>query len=368
VILKRAEPAGAADEKRGRPFRVGDMIVSPNLGEPIRRSLNASGRIQYLAGRPLEKIPAGTYELKVTVSDERPRVTRTGYFTIMSKLITCLAVCLLASANAFANISYGNQRLDHVLYPKHPPKLVVAGEIREIKGRMYDDRELSFGVEEVILGDRALAHTSMTVPTAAFNWPEDLVPHAVGSFCILILDGKRLEAVAPAAKGRYRVATNQVEALRVLEEGIVGVLQSETSASRQRAMLLQLAPVLRRENVSSVIPFLKADDPWVRRAALAALIYAAEDAEYVRLAAADIKGFFADESITACLKKQKRLSSACEPAGKFIESYFFLESRSWRWGSRWNDEEAGKHRRIWKAILSTGEISAEAAKLIEGAE
>ncbi|MFL6335793.1 MAG: VWA domain-containing protein [Pyrinomonadaceae bacterium] len=124
VILKRAEPAGAADEKGANPFHVGNLIVSPNLGEPIRRSLrqvpffftayappgasvrpklsielrqqgrtlarlpgempeaDASGRIQYVAGLPLEKIPAGSYELKVTVSDETTSVTRSGYFTI----------------------------------------------------------------------------------------------------------------------------------------------------------------------------------------------------------------------------------------------------------------------------------------------
>jgi VWFA-related protein len=125
VFLKRAEPAGAADEKRGNPFRVADMLVSPNLGEPIRRSLgqapffftaytrpgggarpkltielrqqgrtlaqmpgdlpepDAAGRIQYLAGLPLEKIPAGTYELRVTVGDAATSVTRSGFFTLV---------------------------------------------------------------------------------------------------------------------------------------------------------------------------------------------------------------------------------------------------------------------------------------------
>jgi hypothetical protein len=283
----------------------------------------------------------------------------------MCKLITCLAICLLVSVNVFAEISYGNQRLDHALYPEHPPKLVVAGEIKKIKGRMYDDRELSFDIRGVILGAPALARTTITVSTAAFDWPEDLVPDAVGSFCILILDKKSLVAVVPAAKGNFRVATNQVEALQILEEGLINVLCSETSVSRQKAILLQLATILHRENVSSVVPLLKAEDQWVRRAALAALIYATADYEYIRLAAADIKAFFADESISECLKKQKRVSLACEPAGKFMENYFFLASRSWKWGSRWNEEEAAKHLRIWKAILSTGEISEEVSKLIE---
>jgi hypothetical protein len=286
----------------------------------------------------------------------------------MSKLITCFSLCLLVNVSAYAGISFGNARLDHALYPRHPPKLVIAGEIRGIKGQMYEDRELSFDVEEVILGDPSLAHTSVTVPTAAFAWPEDLVRHAVGSFCILVLDGKMLTAVAPAAKGDRGVASDQIGALRILEEGIIAVLRAETSANRQRAMLLQLAPILRRENVSSVTPFLKAEDPWVRRAALAALVYATEGDEYVRLAAADIKSVFDDEAVTECWKRQQQLLIACGSAGKLIENYFFLESRSWRWGSRWDEEEAVKHRRIWRAILSTGEIPDESAKLIEGAK
>jgi len=51
----------------------------------------------------------------------------------MRKLIACAAICLLASLNVFADISYRNWRLDHALYPLHPPRLVIAGEIKEIK-------------------------------------------------------------------------------------------------------------------------------------------------------------------------------------------------------------------------------------------
>jgi hypothetical protein len=125
VILSRAEPASAPAEKHGNPFRVGDVIVSPNPGEPIHRSLkqvpfffsvyipagtsappkltvelrqqgrtlaqmpgelpkpDESGRIQYPAGLPLEKIPAGEYELRITVTDGATTLARSGYFTIV---------------------------------------------------------------------------------------------------------------------------------------------------------------------------------------------------------------------------------------------------------------------------------------------
>jgi len=124
TILKRAEPAPAAAETLINPFRVGNVIVTPNLGEPIKRTIkeapffftvylppgtiatpkltvelrqkdqtlarmpadlmkpDLSGRIQYLAGLPLEKLPAGSYELRITVSDGSTTVARSAYFTI----------------------------------------------------------------------------------------------------------------------------------------------------------------------------------------------------------------------------------------------------------------------------------------------
>ncbi len=124
VILKRAEQTNGADEKGNNPFHVANMIVYPNLGEPIHKTLkqvpffltaytapgtnttpkltielrqqgrtlaqipgdlpapDASGRIQYMAGLPLEKIPAGSYELRITVSDGTTNETRSGYFTV----------------------------------------------------------------------------------------------------------------------------------------------------------------------------------------------------------------------------------------------------------------------------------------------
>jgi VWFA-related protein len=124
IILKRAEPATAGDEKQSNPFHVGQVIVTPNLGESLPRSTkeapfffvvypaprpapspkltielrqkdrtlvrmpgelpksDASGRIEYLAGLPLEKIPAGSYELRITVSDETTSVTRSVYFKL----------------------------------------------------------------------------------------------------------------------------------------------------------------------------------------------------------------------------------------------------------------------------------------------
>jgi VWFA-related protein len=124
VLLKRAEPVSGGDENKTNPFRVGNMLVSPNLGEPISRSLkqvpffftvyapssaakptltielsqggralaqmpgqlpesDPSGRSQFVAGLPIEKLPAGAYELKITVSGEGTTLVRARSFTLV---------------------------------------------------------------------------------------------------------------------------------------------------------------------------------------------------------------------------------------------------------------------------------------------
>ncbi len=123
LLLKRAEPVSASDENQSNPFRVGNMIVSPNLGEPIQRSLkqvpffftvyvptaskpkltielisqgrtlvqlpgelpetDAMGRSQFVGALPLEKLPAGTYELKITVTGDAGSMLRSRNFTLV---------------------------------------------------------------------------------------------------------------------------------------------------------------------------------------------------------------------------------------------------------------------------------------------
>jgi hypothetical protein len=43
---------------------------------------DATGRIQYIAGLPLEQITVGAYELRITVNDGTTIVTHSGYFSV----------------------------------------------------------------------------------------------------------------------------------------------------------------------------------------------------------------------------------------------------------------------------------------------
>jgi VWFA-related protein len=122
TIIRRAEPA---QEKTDSPFLVGDqLMVYPNLGEPVRKSAkqmgfyfnvytakgsteapkltlevlqnsksvakvplklgapDAKGRIQYASALPLDSLNPGTYELKISVSDAKSSVSRSASFAL----------------------------------------------------------------------------------------------------------------------------------------------------------------------------------------------------------------------------------------------------------------------------------------------
>ena len=125
AVLKRAERLTAEELKQDRPFHFGDLLVYPNLGEPIVKSTarqlaffftawpskgstaeleftleilqnnrqlsrtsghlpapDTEGQIKYASSFPLDKFPPGDYELKVTIGEGKNTVSRSTRFTV----------------------------------------------------------------------------------------------------------------------------------------------------------------------------------------------------------------------------------------------------------------------------------------------
>ncbi|HEX8147544.1 MAG TPA: VWA domain-containing protein [Pyrinomonadaceae bacterium] len=126
VLIKSAEQAAAADRQSRNPFHFGELLLYPNMGEPVRKAASknlaffvtvypprgaaappaklkieitqngrtlgqssndlpapdADGRVQYASAVPIDKYAPGDYELKVTVQDGRDTATRSEKFTI----------------------------------------------------------------------------------------------------------------------------------------------------------------------------------------------------------------------------------------------------------------------------------------------
>jgi VWFA-related protein len=127
AVLKRAERLSVDEQKRDQPFRFGELLVYPNLGERIDRTAarqlaffftawvakgatkpmqvtleiiqnkrqvgqtsgelplaDAQGQIKYASSFPLDKFQPGVFELKVTISDGKSNVSRSTQFTLGS--------------------------------------------------------------------------------------------------------------------------------------------------------------------------------------------------------------------------------------------------------------------------------------------
>jgi VWFA-related protein len=125
VVLSRAERITEEEQKKDQPFYFGELVVYPNLGEPILKSATKQlayfltawpakggaeplklvaeilqnrrgiaktsaqlpaaddhGRIKYAGALPLDSFQPGSYELKVTVSDNHTSVSRSTQFRI----------------------------------------------------------------------------------------------------------------------------------------------------------------------------------------------------------------------------------------------------------------------------------------------
>jgi VWFA-related protein len=124
AILRRAERLTPEEQKRNQPLQFGELLVYPNLGEPVLKSAkqlaffftawrargstaplqlsieilhnnrslgktsgqlpNADemGQIKYASSFPLDKFQPGTYALKVTVGDDNSSASRITNFTV----------------------------------------------------------------------------------------------------------------------------------------------------------------------------------------------------------------------------------------------------------------------------------------------
>ena len=166
----------------------------------------------------------------------------------MNRVLIVIAVILAVPGLASAKIYTPNSALDHALWPEHDPKVVVAGEIQPSD----NDGELRFRVRGVILGAESYKGQSLRIPIGSFLWPNTLVSFEKGAFCILVLrpwkvnKGQEwyLDTVVPGRKKDYPRARDTLAARAVLAEEVLAQLKAEKSVARQRALLLQLAPVL----------------------------------------------------------------------------------------------------------------------------
>jgi VWFA-related protein len=124
VLVASAERVAGGAQRPSSPFQVGEMLLYPNLGEPLRKSAtpelgffftvypaknskpqatlevlqngarlaalpltlaepDSAGRIQHVSRLPIDALAAGTYDLRVVLDDGRRQVSRSAIFRIV---------------------------------------------------------------------------------------------------------------------------------------------------------------------------------------------------------------------------------------------------------------------------------------------
>ena len=125
AVLRRAERLTPEEQKHDQPFHFGELVVYPNLGEPVVKSLTKQlaffftawpakgsttplqltleilqnnrslgksstqlpapdqlGQVKYASAFPLDKFQPGAYELKITIGDSSNSATRSTIFNV----------------------------------------------------------------------------------------------------------------------------------------------------------------------------------------------------------------------------------------------------------------------------------------------
>jgi hypothetical protein len=286
----------------------------------------------------------------------------------------------LAGGPAQAYLCYLNARLDHALYDEHRPKTVAYVYIEKKEVEQPADSMVFMGpiksvayfrVKSVIMGTDSLQDQLLKIETTFFIWPEDLVDYAANNRCILILDryagekDYRIVSVVPAYHDHFIQTTTNTAVLKILEAEILESLQHEKNEVHQAAFIHQAGPVLSKENVKTVMPFLQSGNIWVRRSALAAAVYATENQGLLEILASDIEGFFSQYDNEKETIKNIEGTSGYAPYPYYLQYVFFIDSGSMRWGSRWDENEATRNQKLYHKLIGTGRISKKIQDRIE---
>jgi hypothetical protein len=302
----------------------------------------------------------------------------------MSKLTLLLLLALQAiHFKAEAWLSYSNGRIDRALYDYHDPKLVVSGKITNIteqdttgKSILFWDgptgpESIEFTVEHVIMGKTIYTDMRLEIPVHSFNWPVDLVKLQKDQHCTLILsvsEGKisecAISVVVPFNEDIFQsfpqtelaVANNGITR-KFLEQQLLAELKIEKNIKRQQALLEQIGPITSAKSETDVAVFLKSENEWVKRAALAALVFSTQKKVYVDELALDINMFFSKYTTNEKMIRGNLEYSNYSAWYLYYRFVFFLDPDQRKWGSRWDENEARTNEILVKKLNDTGHLS-----------
>ena len=277
----------------------------------------------------------------------------------MKQLLLFVVMVLTFANQSLAHIMTGNQRLDRAIYAKHDPKFIVAGQIVQKDAEaLHTPSKVSFRfkIATVILGKETYRGQTLTISATSFMWPRNLVAFQKETNCVLVLltgwgqnrDEYYLCSVVPVSTTTLPTAKDGEEAKAILAEQLLVVLKAERSANRQRHLIQQVCPILSKDASDVLVPFLKSDDVWLRRAAIAGLVHATKQPQYLTMAHRDIEQFIEAIDPGSTVKGP---DSCLEDAALF--SHYFFLSVGW---SRKDDAAAVAYLPLFRLVAHSKQV------------
>ncbi|MFL6294223.1 MAG: hypothetical protein ACJ759_25290 [Thermoanaerobaculia bacterium] len=283
------------------------------------------------------------------------------------------AFALFWAASGRAEIRVENFPIHHALYPEHASSSLLSAVIEEEAGSdgflgLRTATVFRITVEQLILDRGWDLPEGAELQVGHLLWPDGLLDLRPGAKVFFIVRSgfpepgdQYVSTVLPRSEdGLPRVRTER-QAIRLLEKDLLAQIPAAGSDRQLVALLQTLVPILTRGSVREVEPLLTHGNREVRRAALGALFRVAPTAANARLVADDLRELFTDGPGRACVSPPVPY---CELLEELFRSYPYLNPRSRRWGSRWDEEESAEYERLARMVLSSAQLPVPALRLL----
>jgi hypothetical protein len=197
----------------------------------------------------------------------------------MRKLMTFLTLaCLLLITNGTAQaVITGAGRFDQLI---GNAKIIVKGQINQIDKPPFEMIAFRMKVVKVLKSDGGKIPDQLYFEAPYPIWPEDInLPYTEGQLILLVLqreNGKiyienNLGAILPATNNKTTLGEDSSVTRKVSEE-LRAYLDQTRDEMAKGLVLVRLSQLCTKEDEKLFLPYMKSENKWLRRAALASLL------------------------------------------------------------------------------------------------
>jgi len=209
------------------------------------------------------------------------------------KKMKLIVIMLLLIANGTAQaVLTGAGRFDQLI---GSAKIIVKGQINQIDEPPFEMIAFRLEVTMVLKSDGGEIPQQLYFEAPFPLWPENLgATYAKGQFIVLVLqrvDGKisivnNLGAILPATNNKTTLEEDNSVTRKVFEE-LRAYLDQTMDEMAKGFVLVRLSQLGTKEDEKIFLPYMKSENKWLRRAALASLLRLSPTAEKINEAVDD---------------------------------------------------------------------------------